>query len=64
MRNFCLQIIWVDPDACRLLANNLGSRHLILSVNLDPKIAMFAGRAPAMCRSLQVSITGQQGKRD
>jgi len=29
MRNFCLQIIWVDPDACRLLANNLGSRHLI-----------------------------------
>jgi hypothetical protein len=53
-----LQLMWVTPDVCWLLAGNLGcwqinvgSRPRILSVNLDRKLrclqaeaAMFAGR--------------------
>jgi len=56
--NFCLQTIWVGPDVCRLLADNLGcwqinvgSRPRILSVNLGRESGclqvgapMFAGR--------------------
>jgi hypothetical protein len=56
--NCCLQVIWVRPDVCGLLANNLGCSQInvglrprILSFNLGRKLrylqaeaSMFAGR--------------------
>jgi hypothetical protein len=48
-----LQIIWVNPDVCRLLANNLGcwqinvgSKPRILSVNLGRKSRCLQAEAP------------------
>jgi hypothetical protein len=48
-----LQLIWVGPDVCRLLANNLGclqinvgSRRRILSVNLGRKSGCLQAEAP------------------
>ena len=53
--------MWAHPDVCRLVADNPGSvadnvgyTPPIVAVNLGNFTPMFAGRAPDVCRPLQL----------
>ena len=54
--------MWVNPDVCRLVANNLGSFAInlgytpsIVAVNLGNLHPMFAGRDTDVCKPLQIN---------
>jgi hypothetical protein len=58
-----LQIIWVGPDVCALVASNVGPvagivvpGYRIVAVNVVPSVGLFAGRAIYDCGPLHVSV--------
>lgn len=60
--------MWAQPDVCRLVANNLGSFAVnvgytpsIVAINLGNFRPMIAGRAPDVCKPLQVVAKGWIG---